>query len=54
MRISTNEFIIVLLIVLIIFGPRQIPKLVRMCKRGVGKLKSKLDDDDEETETGGV
>ena len=47
MRISMNELVIVLLIVLLIFGPKQIPKLMKMCKRAAAKLRSKMDDTDE-------
>ena len=34
MKISVQELLIVLAIVVIIFGPTQIPKLVKMFKKG--------------------
>jgi sec-independent protein translocase protein TatA len=48
MRISTNELVIVLAIVLLIFGPRQIPRLIKMCKRGVESVRGKMGDDEDE------
>ena len=54
MRLGTSELFIILLVVLIIFGPKQIPKLMRLCKKGVNRMKSALDDvedDDDSDET---
>lgn len=45
MRIGTNELLLVLLIVLIVFGPTQIPKLTRMFGRGVKEFKEGLEED---------
>lgn len=48
MRIGTQELIIVLVIILIIFGPTQIPKLFKMFKKSAKSLKAGLEDDDTE------
>ena len=45
MRIGTHELLLVLLIVLIVFGPTQIPKLTRMFGRGVKEFKEGLEED---------
>ena len=50
MRISTNELLIVLAIILIIFGPTQIPKLFKMFKKSAKSLKDGLEDEDSEKE----
>lgn len=52
-NIGPLEIAIVLVIVLIIFGPKQLPKLGRSLGRGMKELKDslssvKIDDDDEE------
>ena len=48
MRLGTSELFIILLVVLILFGPKQIPKLMRLCKKGIRKMKSALDSEDDE------
>ncbi len=45
MRIGMNELIVILLIVLIVFGPTQIPKLTRMFGKSVKSFKEGLDED---------
>lgn len=48
MKISVQELLIVLAIVLIIFGPTQIPKLVKSIKKSSKSLQEGLKDDDDE------
>ena len=50
MRLGMNELLVVLLIVVIVFGPTQIPKLTRMMGKGVKQFKEGLDEADRETE----
>ena len=51
MRISTNELLIVLLVVLIIFGPKQLPKLGKMFGKTMRNFKEgmseEMNEDDE-------
>lgn len=52
MRLGTSELFLILLVVIIIFGPKQIPKLMKLCKKGVAKVRKAMDDDDnDETDT---
>lgn len=52
MRLGTSELFLILLVVIIIFGPKQIPKLIKLCKKGVAKVRKAMDDDDnDETDT---
>lgn len=57
MRVSTNELLIVLLIVLVIFGPKQLPKLGKMFGKTMKSFKEGVSEEDEaetkkaETET---
>ena len=46
MRIGINELMIILLIVVIVFGPTQIPKLTRMFGKSVKEFKDGMDDKD--------
>lgn len=46
MRIGTNELLIILLIVVIVFGPTQIPKLTRMFGKSVKNFREGLDESD--------
>ncbi|MDD6212737.1 MAG: twin-arginine translocase TatA/TatE family subunit [Clostridiales bacterium] len=39
MRLGTMELIVILVVVLLIFGPKQLPKLAKMVGNGVGSLK---------------
>lgn len=48
MRIGTQELIIILIVVIIIFGPTQIPKLTKMFGKSVKSFKDGM----EETEAG--
>ncbi len=50
MRIGMNELIVVLLIVVIVFGPTQIPKLTRMMGKSVKQFKAGLDEADRESQ----
>lgn len=47
MRISTNELLIVLLIVLVIFGPKQLPKLGKMFGKTMKSFKEGVSEEDE-------
>ncbi len=51
MRIGTQELMIILLVVLIIFGPKQLPKLGKMFGKTMRNFKDGIseaaDDDDE-------
>lgn len=50
MRIGTNELIIILVVVLIIFGPKNLPKLGKMFGKTMKSFKAGMDevpDDDE-------
>ena len=49
MRIGMNELLVVLLIVVIVFGPTQIPKLTRMMGKSVKQFKAGLDEADSES-----
>lgn len=44
MRVGTTELIVILLVVLIIFGPTQIPRLMKMLGRGVKSLREGMED----------
>lgn len=48
MKISVQELLIVLAIVIIIFGPKQIPKLVKMFKKSAKSMKEGIEDDEED------
>ncbi|MBQ9522127.1 MAG: twin-arginine translocase TatA/TatE family subunit [Oscillospiraceae bacterium] len=48
MRIGMNELLVILLIVVIVFGPTQIPKLTRMMGKSVKQFKEGLDEADRE------
>ena len=47
MRIRTNELLIVLLIVLVIFGPKQLPKLGKMFGKTMKSFKEGVSEEDE-------
>lgn len=57
MRVSVSELLIILLIVSLIFGPRQIPKLTQVLGESIANFKSSLkssdneDKEDEEIQT---
>ena len=44
MKIGTTELIVVLIYVIIIFGPTQIPKLARMMGKSVKSFRKGMDD----------
>ena len=48
MRIGTPELLIILLVVVIIFGPTQIPKLTRMFGQSVKSFKDGMEEDGSE------
>ncbi|MBR3570143.1 MAG: twin-arginine translocase TatA/TatE family subunit [Oscillibacter sp.] len=52
MRIGVTELMVILAIVVIVFGPTQIPKLTRMMGRGVSQFKKGLDEAENEAEQG--
>ena len=48
MKLGFNELMVILLIVVIVFGPTQIPKLTRMFGKSVKNFKEGLDGEEEE------
>ncbi len=57
MRMSTTELVLILAVVLLLFGPRQIPRLARIAGEGVKKLrkavrKTDLSDENTDSENG--
>ena len=50
MRIGPQELIIVLIIVLVIFGPKNLPKLGKMFGKNMKNFKEGMDDVDENGE----
>ncbi|MBP3240775.1 MAG: twin-arginine translocase TatA/TatE family subunit [Oribacterium sp.] len=48
MRIGTQELIIILAIVVIVFGPTQIPKLTKMFGKSVKSFRDGVSEADEE------
>ena len=53
MRIGTQELIIILLVVVILFGPTQIPKLTKMFGKSVKSFKEGMEDGTKENESNG-
>ena len=51
MRIGPQEFIIVLIIVLVIFGPKNLPKLGKMFGKTIKNFKEGMDDVEDDGET---
>ena len=49
MKIGTTELLIILAVVLIIFGPSQIPKLTRMIGRSIREFRRGMDDEPQST-----
>lgn len=45
MRIGTNELLIILLVVLIIFGPKQLPKLGKMFGKTMRNFKEGINEE---------
>ncbi|MBQ9612619.1 MAG: twin-arginine translocase TatA/TatE family subunit [Lachnospiraceae bacterium] len=50
MRIGTTELIIILIVVVIIFGPTQIPKLTKMFGKSVHSFKEGMESEDKASE----
>ena len=53
MRIGTNELLIILVVVLLIFGPKNLPKLGKMFGKTMSNFKKGMeetDDDDDASE----
>ena len=44
MRIGTQELVIILIVVIVIFGPTQIPKLTKMFGKSVKSFKEGMED----------
>ena len=52
MKIGMQELIIVLIVVIIIFGPTQIPKLTKMFGKSVKSFKDGMEETEEEVPEG--
>jgi len=48
MRIGTNELLIILAVVLLIFGPKNLPKLSKMFGKTISGFKKGMEDEDGE------
>jgi len=48
MRLGTTELLMILLVVIIIFGPKQLPKLAKMVGKSTKAFKEGMDDEEEE------
>ena len=46
MRIGTNELLIILAVALLIFGPKNLPKLGKMFGKTINGFKKGMEDDD--------
>ena len=46
MRIGTNELLIILVVVLLIFGPKNLPKLGKMFGKTINGFKKGMEDED--------
>ena len=51
MRIGTNELLIILVVVLLIFGPKNLPKLGKMFGKTMNTFKKGMEESDDEAET---
>ena len=51
MKLGTTELIVIFLIVLLIFGPTQLPKLTRMFGKSVKNFKEGMEEDGKTEET---
>lgn len=51
MKIGTTELIVVLLIVVVLFGPTQIPKLTKMMGKSIKNFRDGMKDDDKSEQT---
>lgn len=50
MRLGTTELLIILLVVVIVFGPTQIPKLTRMFGKSVKSFREGMGTDEENSD----
>ena len=48
MRPGTTELLIILLVVVVLFGPTQIPKLSKMMGKSIKNLRAGMSDDEKE------
>ncbi|MBR2764917.1 MAG: twin-arginine translocase TatA/TatE family subunit [Blautia sp.] len=53
MKLGTTELIVILLIVIVIFGPSQIPKLTKMFGKSVKNFKEGMEETDEDSKSTG-
>ena len=51
MKFSTTELLIVLAVVVVIFGPTQIPKLSKMLGKTIKNLRAGMSDDADESKS---
>ena len=51
MRIGTNELLIILVVVLLIFGPKNMPKLGKMFGKTMNNFKKGMEESEEEDAT---
>ena len=51
MRIGTNELLIILVVVLLIFGPKNLPKLGKMFGKTINGFKKGMEESEAEDET---
>lgn len=52
MKLGTTELLIILLVVIIVFGPTQIPKLTRMFGKSVKSFREGIGADEKDVESG--
>lgn len=50
MKIGTTELLVILAIVVLIFGPTQIPKLSKMLGKSIKNFRDSVSEDDEKPE----
>lgn len=50
MRIGTTELIVILVIALLVFGPKNLPKLGKMFGKTINGFKQGMEDDEDEDE----
>lgn len=53
MKIGTTELLIVLVVVVILFGPTQLPKLSRMFGKTLKSFRSGMSDDEDDAKSSG-
>ena len=51
MRIGTNELLIILVVALLIFGPKNLPKLGKMFGKTMNNFKKGMEESEEEENT---